>query len=70
MLKGGDPEGETQRSETTLQGNVISKGVSKSLKPQSDSPMASKEGLKMLMVIAMTFKFKLASIDIRAATSK
>ena len=46
---------------------LVVRGFQEFLKPQSDSPTASKEGFKMLMVIAVTFKFKLVSMDIRAA---
>ena len=37
------------------------------MKPQSDSPTASKESFKLLMAIAANFGLKLASVDIRAA---
>ena len=37
------------------------------MKPQSDSPTASKESFKMLMAVAGNLGFKLASVDIRAA---
>ena len=33
----------------------------------SDSPTASKDSFKMLMVIAGNYKFKVASVDIRDA---
>ena len=37
------------------------------MKPQSDSPTASKESFKLLMAVAANSEFKLASVDIRAA---
>ena len=37
------------------------------MKPQSDSPTASKDSFKMLMAVAANSRFKLASVDIRAA---
>ena len=37
------------------------------MKPQSDSPTASKDSFKMLMAVAVNLKFKLASVDIRVA---
>ena len=37
------------------------------MKPQSDSPTASKDSFKMLMAMAANSRFKLASVDIRAA---
>ena len=37
------------------------------MKPQSDSPTASKDSFKLLMAVAANNNFKLASVDIRAA---
>ena len=37
------------------------------MKPQSNSPTASKVSFKMLMTVAANSGFKLASVDIRAA---
>ena len=37
------------------------------MKSQSDSPTASKDSFKMLMAVAANSRFKLASVDIRAA---
>ena len=37
------------------------------MKPQSDSPTASKDSFKLLMPVAANNNFKLASVDIRAA---
>ena len=45
---------------------LVARGFQESLKPQSDSPTASKDSFKMLMAIAANFGFKLASVDIRA----
>ena len=46
---------------------LVAKGFQESLKPQSDSPTASKESFKMLVAVAANSGFKLASVDIRAA---
>ena len=46
---------------------LVAKGFKESLKPQSDSPTASKESFKMLMAVASNSGLKLASVDIRAA---
>ena len=45
----------------------VARGFQESLKLQSESPTASKESFKLLMVIAANFCFKLVSVDIRAA---
>ena len=45
----------------------MARGFQESLKPQSDSPIASKESFKLLMAIAANFRFKLAPVNIRAA---
>ena len=45
----------------------VARGFQESLKPQSDSPIASKDSFKMLMAVAANSKFNLASVDIRAA---
>ena len=45
----------------------MAKGFQESLRPQSDSPTASKESFKMLVAVAANSGFKLASVDIRAA---
>ena len=45
---------------------LVARGFQESLKPQSDSPTASKDRFKMLMAVAANARFKLASIDIRA----
>ena len=45
----------------------MARGFQESLKPQSDSPTASKVSFKLLMAISANFGFKLASVDIRAA---
>ena len=37
------------------------------MKPQSDSPTASKESFKLLMAITANGSFNLASLDIRSA---
>ena len=46
---------------------LVARGFQESLKPQSDSPTASKDSFKMLMAVAANSRFKLASVDIRAA---
>ena len=45
---------------------LVAYGFQEILKPQSDSPTASKESFKLLMVVAANNNFKLASVDIRA----
>ena len=47
---------------------LVVKGFQESLKPQLDSPTASKESFKMLVAVAANSGFKLASVDIRAAS--
>ena len=46
---------------------LVARGFQESLKPQSDSPTASKDIFKMLMAVAANSRFKLASVDIRDA---
>ena len=46
---------------------LVARGFQESLKPQSDSPTASKDSFKMLMAVAANSRFKLASVDIRVA---
>ena len=46
---------------------LVSRGFQDMMKPQSDSPTALKESFKLMMAITANSKFKLASIDIRAA---
>ena len=50
-----------------MQGKTCCKGFQESLKPQLDSPTASKESFKVLMLVAANSGFKLASVDIKAA---
>ena len=56
-------DGQKQKCKARL----VARGFQESLKPQSDSPTASKESFKLLMAILANFGFKLASVDIRAA---
>ena len=56
-------DGEKQACKARL----VAKGFQESLKPQLDSPTASKESFKMLVAVAANSGFKLASVDIRAA---
>ena len=46
---------------------MVARGFQETLKPQSDSPTAAKESLRLLMALSANFHFKLASLDIRAA---
>ena len=46
---------------------LVERGFQEFLKPQSDSPTAFKDSFKMLIAVAENLKFKLASVDIRAA---
>ena len=46
---------------------LVARGFQETMKPQSDSPMVSKESFKILMAISANSDFKLASVDIRAA---
>ena len=46
---------------------LVARGFQESLKPQSDSPIAYKDSFKMLMAVAANSRFKLASVDIKAA---
>ena len=56
-------DGQKQKCKARL----VARGFQESLKPQSDSPTASKESFKLLMAISTNIGFKLASVDIRAA---
>ena len=55
------------RQKQQTKGRLVARGFQESLKPQSDSPTASKEIFKMLMVFTANSSFKLASVDIRAS---
>ena len=46
---------------------LVARGFQESLKPQSDSPTASKDSFKLLMAVAANNRFQLALVDIRAA---
>ena len=46
---------------------LVARGLQDPLKPQLDSPPASKESFKMLVAVAVNSGFKSASVDIRAA---
>ena len=43
---------------------LVAKSFQEGLKPQSDSPTASKDSFKLLMAVAANNNFKLASIDV------
>ena len=45
----------------------MARGFQEIEKPQSDSPTVAKESLKLLIVMAASNNFELASVDIRAA---
>ena len=53
-------DGQKQKCKARL----VARGFQESLKPQSDSPTASKESFKLLMAVSANVKFKLASVDI------
>ena len=46
---------------------LVTRGFQEEIKPQSDSPTASKESIEIMIAIAANSKFSLASMDIRAA---
>ena len=46
---------------------LVTRGFQEAMKPQSDSRTVSKESLKILLALAANNRFKLASVDIRAA---
>ena len=49
---------------------LVAKGFQEIYQPQSDSPTAAKESFKLLMALAANKKFKVVSMDIRAAFCK
>ena len=55
------------RQKQACKARLVARGFQKSLKPQSDSPTASKDSFKMLMAVSANSRFKLASVDIRDA---
>ena len=46
---------------------LVAQGFQDYLKPHPDSPMAAKNNFKFLMLVAANNRFKLASVEIRAA---
>ena len=56
-----------ERQKQSCKARLVARGFQEFLKPQSNSPTASKDSFKMLMAIAANYKFKVASVDIRAA---
>ena len=46
---------------------LVTRSFQETLKPQSDSPSVSKESFKLFMAVAANSRFRLASVDIRAA---
>ena len=46
---------------------LVAKGFQENMKPQSDSPTALRESLKVFLAIAANMSFDLAAMDIRAA---
>ena len=50
-----------------IKARLVTRGFQETVKPQCDSPSVSKESFKILMAVAANSKFKLASVDIRAA---
>ena len=58
---------EDDRQKKAFKAKLLARGFQESLKPQLDSPTASKDNFKMLMAVVANSRFKLASVDIRAA---
>merc|ERR1712115_157367 len=46
---------------------LVAKGFQELDQPQSDSPTAAKECFKLIMALSANYKFKIVSVDIRAA---
>ena len=56
-----------ERQKQKCKARLVARFFQESLKPQQDSPTASKESYKLLMAVSSNFGFKLASMDIRTA---
>jgi hypothetical protein len=52
---------------TNYKGRIMAKGFQEVEKPQSDSPTAMRESVKVFLVVAANEGFELESVDIRAA---
>ena len=50
-----------------MKARLVVQGFQEEMKPQSDSPTASKDSFKLLMAIAANEDFHLALVDIQAA---
>ena len=46
---------------------LVARGFQEDLKPQSDSPTASRDSFKLMVALAANDGFRLSSVDIRAA---
>ena len=64
---GGTKKEKHDRQKQTCKASLVARVFQEFLKPQPDSPTVSKDSFKMLMAIAANSRFKLASVDIRAA---
>jgi hypothetical protein len=51
----------------TYKGRLVAKGFHEEVKPQSDSPTAMRESIKIFLSIAANEAFELESVDIHAA---
>ena len=52
---------------TAFKARIVAKGFHEEEKPQSDSPTAMRESIKIFMAVAANERFNLMSFDIRAA---
>ena len=55
------------RQKQAFKARLVARRFQEFLKQQSDRPTASKDSFKMLMAVAANLRFKLASVDIKAA---
>ena len=52
---------------TDYKARIVAKGFTEEIKPQSDSPTAIRESVKIFLSVAANEEFELESVDIRAA---
>ena len=52
---------------TDYKARIVAKGFTEEIKPQSDSPTAMRESVKIFLSVAANEEFELESVDIRAA---
>ena len=55
------------RQKTQYKARLVAKGFQETMKPQSDSPTALRESLKVFLAVSANMDFEIASLDIRAA---